>query len=347
VTIEAISDNYEDDSNGGLFKLTRLGDLSSALIVNVSRTGTATLTTDYSTGSTATFSANANTAYVSIASVDDDIYDPDETVVITITSGTGYTIGTADDATITIIDSTFAEFTLQSVDGGIRYDIEWDDLDSTDASQSVDVTNFAITVAGHTFTEANADFTTDPTAQFEYGVFVGLTFAIDTSSVGSYAYDEVSMSDMTVSAVLTGTSTIVTAGVAAVRPQALISFNQAANHTSTTQLTGVTQIRIRLVDENGYIYDYAPTIPEGYTVGDAVTAAVSNMVSDHWDATAVASGKGLVVNKRTSTAGVVTTVREVAKAGIFYAGQNISQPVAMGLNGVTKLVWQGTAWADA
>lgn len=93
----------------GAFTITRSGgNLSAALLVFVSRSGTASNGLDYASlgGSTfiVTVPANETSAVVTITPLADPLAEPLETVTLTISPNTAYTIGTAS-ATVTIADS--------------------------------------------------------------------------------------------------------------------------------------------------------------------------------------------------------------------------------------------------
>ncbi|AOC54544.1 Alkaline phosphatase [Microcystis aeruginosa NIES-2481] len=96
----------EDGTTNLVYTFTRTGPTTNALTVNYSITGTAD-SSDYSgatpgTGKTITFAANSATVTVTVDPVFDLTFEPDETVVFTLTEGTGYTVGTASTATGTI-----------------------------------------------------------------------------------------------------------------------------------------------------------------------------------------------------------------------------------------------------
>ncbi|MFN6271418.1 MAG: DUF4347 domain-containing protein [Microcystis sp.] len=103
----------EDGTTNLAYFFYRDGVTTNALTVNYTVGGTATLNTDYSqtgaasfngTTGTVTFAANANNATVTIDPTVDNIADPDETVTLTLASGTGYTVGTTTTVTGTIND---------------------------------------------------------------------------------------------------------------------------------------------------------------------------------------------------------------------------------------------------
>jgi hypothetical protein len=90
----------EDGTANLVFTFSRTGPTTSALTVNYTVAGTATLGTDF-TGiaatpatKTITFAAGASTATVTVDPTADTTIEPDETVALTLAAGTGYTIGT-------------------------------------------------------------------------------------------------------------------------------------------------------------------------------------------------------------------------------------------------------------
>ena len=103
--------------NPGQYTLTRTGATTSSLTVNVSLTGTATNGTDYTTiPTTVTFAAGSSTALVNLNVTDDTIVEGTETAILTVTSGTGYTVGTSASATVNIADNDLPEITVVATD---------------------------------------------------------------------------------------------------------------------------------------------------------------------------------------------------------------------------------------
>ncbi len=95
-------------ANPGTFTLTRTGPTTTALIFNYTLGGTATNATDYtSIPVTATFAAGSATATVQISPIDDTVIEGSETAILTLAAGTGYTLGTVNNATVTIADNDF------------------------------------------------------------------------------------------------------------------------------------------------------------------------------------------------------------------------------------------------
>jgi subtilisin family serine protease/subtilase family serine protease len=94
----------ESGPSAGAFTVTRTGDLSAALIVNYTTGGTATSGGDYTalTGSI-TINAGAPTATIVVTPIDDSAYESNETVILTVSAGASYTVGTPNTATVTIV----------------------------------------------------------------------------------------------------------------------------------------------------------------------------------------------------------------------------------------------------
>ncbi|GFE69935.1 choice-of-anchor Q domain-containing protein [Chroococcus sp. FPU101] len=100
----------EDGTSFLLYTFVRTGSLSNALTTNFTVGGTATLNTDYdqigatsyTTTGTVTFTAGQNKALVAINPRPDTTVESNETVSLTLRSGTGYNIGTASAITGTI-----------------------------------------------------------------------------------------------------------------------------------------------------------------------------------------------------------------------------------------------------
>ncbi|MFM6603070.1 MAG: Calx-beta domain-containing protein, partial [Dolichospermum sp.] len=88
----------EDGTTNLIYTFTRTGATTSALTVNYGITGTAD-STDYTgatpgTGKTITFATGSSTATLTIDPTADTIVESNETVALTLATGTGYNIGT-------------------------------------------------------------------------------------------------------------------------------------------------------------------------------------------------------------------------------------------------------------
>lgn len=99
------------------YTFTRTGSTVSALPVNFSVAGTAVLTSDYSASGSTSFAASsgtvtipagATTAVVTLDPVADSVVEANETAILSVTSGTGYSVGTPSSATGTITNDDTA-----------------------------------------------------------------------------------------------------------------------------------------------------------------------------------------------------------------------------------------------
>ncbi|OBQ15038.1 MAG: hypothetical protein AN488_21130, partial [Anabaena sp. WA113] len=103
--------------NPGQYTLTRTGPTTSSLTVNVALSGTATNGTDYTTiPTTVTFAAGSSTALVNLNVIDDTLVEGTETATLTVTSGTGYTVGTSASAIVNIADNDPPQVSVVATD---------------------------------------------------------------------------------------------------------------------------------------------------------------------------------------------------------------------------------------
>ena len=91
--------------NNGQFLLTRSGDTSNPLTVNIQFSGTAVSGADYfQPPSTVVFAAGSQSARVNIGAIADDLSEQPETIILTVAPGAGYEPGAQNTATVTILD---------------------------------------------------------------------------------------------------------------------------------------------------------------------------------------------------------------------------------------------------
>jgi hypothetical protein len=97
VSVIQLADGTEGGSNG-TFRFTRSGDLTTALTVTYTVSGSATSGTDYTALSgTVTFGIGQHTADVTVALVNDTTAEPTETVTVTLATSVAYQIGNDAD----------------------------------------------------------------------------------------------------------------------------------------------------------------------------------------------------------------------------------------------------------
>ena len=92
----------------GLFTFTRTGSTSAALTIAYTLSGTATPGDDYVALGTVTFPAGKSSVTKQVIAVDDGIDEGDETVIVSLQPGSGYTMATPVSATVTIVDEATA-----------------------------------------------------------------------------------------------------------------------------------------------------------------------------------------------------------------------------------------------
>jgi Ca2+-binding RTX toxin-like protein len=196
----------EDGTTNLVYTFTRTGATTNALTVNYTIAGTATNGTDYATiGTNVTFAANSATATLTIDPTADTTIESDETVALTLATGTGYTVGTTTTVTGTITNDDLPSITLAvaptsvTEDGTtnlvytftrtgattsaltVNYSIAGT-ADATDYTGATPGTGKTITFAANS---ATATLTIDPTADttIESNETVALTLATGTGYV--------------------------------------------------------------------------------------------------------------------------------------------------------------------
>ncbi len=96
----------EAGPDAGTFTVSRSGSTAQALTVYYTRTGTAQNGVDYQTlPGSVTIPTGASSTTVTVTPIDDNQLEGDETVVVTLSSSTGYTVGSPGSATVIIHDN--------------------------------------------------------------------------------------------------------------------------------------------------------------------------------------------------------------------------------------------------
>ncbi|MFM6748671.1 MAG: Calx-beta domain-containing protein, partial [Dolichospermum sp.] len=165
----------EDGTTNLIYTFTRTGATTSALTVNYGITGTAN-STDYTgatpgTGKTITFAAGSSTATLTIDPTADTIVESNETVALTLATGTGYNIGTTTAVTGTITnDDLLPKIILssnQSIFEGNTYplNVNYNVTLSYTSTQTISVqyaTANGTAIAGSDYTSTSGTLTFDP-----------------------------------------------------------------------------------------------------------------------------------------------------------------------------------------
>ena len=105
----------EPGVDGGMFTFTRTGNTANALTVNFTVSGSASAGTDYtSLGTNVSFAAGAATVTLPVSPLNDTVGEGNETVVVALSSGANYNVGTPATATVTIADDEPTVFIVAS-----------------------------------------------------------------------------------------------------------------------------------------------------------------------------------------------------------------------------------------
>ena len=275
----------EDGTTNLVYTFTRTGITTNALTVNYGITGTAD-STDYigatpGTDKTITFAANSATATLTIDPTADTIVESDETVALTLATGTGYLIGTTtdvtgtitnDDTTITLAVSptsvledgttnlvyTFTRTGITTNALTVNYGITGT-ADSTDYTGATPGTGKTITFAANS---ATATLTIDPTAD----TILEANETVDLTLVAGTGYT-------------LGTTTAVTGTIT--NDDLLPSINLSTNRTIVEGLTS----------------------PQNVTYTVTLTSASSQSITVQY---ATANGTAIAASDYTSTSGTLT-----------------------------------------
>lgn len=86
------------------FQLSRKGLLSGSVTANIAYAGTASAGTDFNGPPSVHIDSNIVTAVFNITPINDGNYEGSETATVSVAGGSGYTIGTSNSASATVID---------------------------------------------------------------------------------------------------------------------------------------------------------------------------------------------------------------------------------------------------
>jgi len=130
----------------GAFTFSRTGDTSAALTVNYRVSGTATAGSDYvALGTSLSFAVGAHTVTKTLTPLDDTEVEADETVILTLAAGDGYSLGSPDSATVTLTSDDSAPVEDLVIQGG---DVPATGVHSFEATRSITVMGDVMVQAG-------------------------------------------------------------------------------------------------------------------------------------------------------------------------------------------------------
>ncbi len=106
----------EDSGTSLVYTVTLSQTNSSPTTVNLTRSGTATSGTDYATiNSPLVIAAGQTSGTITVNPTPDTTVEPDETVVISLNAGSGYTVGSPNSATGTILNDDLPGLSINDV----------------------------------------------------------------------------------------------------------------------------------------------------------------------------------------------------------------------------------------
>jgi hypothetical protein len=109
VTIQASDAAASEAGDAGQFTVTRSGGTTAALTVNLTASGSATAGADFTTlPASLSIPAGAATATVSVIPLDDVLVEGGETIILSVSAGSGYVVGSPASATVTLADNDAA-----------------------------------------------------------------------------------------------------------------------------------------------------------------------------------------------------------------------------------------------
>ncbi len=117
ITLTVSPSNVTEDGMSNLmYTFTHNGITTNTFTVNYTVGGTATNGSDYNNiGTSVTFAAGSSTATVTVDPTADNRVEANETVSLTLTTGTGYITGTSGAVTGTITNDDFISLTNQTL----------------------------------------------------------------------------------------------------------------------------------------------------------------------------------------------------------------------------------------
>ena len=350
----------EDGTANLVYTFTRTGVTTNPLTVNYTLGGTATLNTDYTrtgTTNTVTFAANSSTATVTVDPTADTTVESNETVALTLATGTGYTVGTTtavtgtitnDDTSVTLAVSpssvtedgtanlvyTFTRSGVTTNALTVNYTIGGTATNGTDYTSIPTSVTFAANSATATVTvDPTADTTVEPneTVALTLATGTGYTVGTTTAVTGTITNDDVTLPSITL----------------AVSPSS-VTEDGTANLVYTFTRTGVTTNPLTVnytiggTATNGTDYTSIPTSVTFAAGSSTATVTVdptadTTVESDETVALTLATGTGYTVGTTTAVTGTITN-DDVTLPSITLA----VSPSSVTEDGTTNLVYTFT-----
>ncbi|MEY2409805.1 MAG: hypothetical protein QOF48_2475 [Verrucomicrobiota bacterium] len=162
VTIASTDTNASEAGDVSSITLTRTGSTNQALTINLNRTGTAAAGVDYTgINATAIIPAGISNLTLTVTPLQDSVVEGTETLIVTLSAGAGYVVGSPSSVTNFIADDdrnvvTITATGATAIEGGTNGTFTLTRTGSTAASLTVNLTSTGTATSG-------ADYTTSPT----------------------------------------------------------------------------------------------------------------------------------------------------------------------------------------
>jgi len=348
----------EDGTPNLIYTFTRTGATTNGLTVNYSIAGTADAT-DYTgatpgTGKTITFAAGSATATLTIDPTADATIEANETVVLTLATGTGYTIGTATAATGTITNDDFPSITLAVAPASVLENGTTNlvyTFTRTGPTTSALTVNYGITGTADATDYTGATPGTGKTITFAAGSATA-TLTIDpTADTTIEANETVALTLATGTGYTIGTATAVTGTITnddvAILPSITLAIAPVSvledgtpNLIYTFTRTGVTTSALTVnysIAGTATATDYTGATPgTGKTITFLAGSATATLTIDPTADTAIetnetvaltlATGTSYTVGTTTAVTGTITNDDPTITLGLNYSGISEDSP---------------------
>jgi len=119
ITVTASDGSASEDGDTGTYTVSCSPDCDGETINFNFSAGTAVLDTDFNCDHESSITITGSSDTVTLTPVDDGSIEEDETAILTLTSGSGYTVGSPSSATINISDNDGACISVGLSSGGI------------------------------------------------------------------------------------------------------------------------------------------------------------------------------------------------------------------------------------
>jgi len=285
VSLDETDFDASEPSNTGTITVTRTGITTAALAVTYTVGGTATSGTDYTalTG-TVSIPVGAASTTITVTPIDDTTLESDETVVVSLAAGSGYTVDFPSSATVTIEDNDAPSVTIAATDDS--------------AGEPSSTGTFTVTRTGSTTASLAVTYTTSGTAT-SGSDYTALSGAVTIAAGES-----------------TATITVTPLDDTTVDPAETVIATLAAGTGYTVGTPGSATVTI--ADDDGQTVTIAATDPTAGEPSDSGTFTVTRTGSTVSALTVFYTPSGTAINGTDYTAlsGIVTIPSSATTATI-------------------------------